>query len=200
MTITFQPIYDEPFETVLETFNAGYEGYIIPIELNEAQMHAHIERYDIDLTASRLVYDGKHTVGIALLGIRDERAWVGGIGIRPTYRRRGYGRLLLESLIDAARERELEQVQLEVIHGNAAAHDMYHKCGFQDIRRLLILEREAAPITAPTNTDGLKIDTVPVDDLLEEYERLHINANPWQREIELAHGAGAAGWRVGCVA
>ena len=70
------------------------------------------------------------------------------IAVREAYRKRGYGAALLEALIAAARERDCEQISLEVRESNAAAIALYEKYGFS------IAGRRKRFYKAPTE-DGL---------------------------------------------
>jgi GNAT superfamily N-acetyltransferase len=188
MTISYQPIGENQFDTLVQAFNAGYEGYIVPVQFGAEQMEAHIDRYDIDLSASRLAYDGEQPIGVALLGVRGRRGWVGGVGVSPAYRGKGVGRGLMENLIESARVLRLEQLQLEVIEGNTTAYDLYRKLGFKPVNHLLILERVAAAKRAlPTQRvsgTGVEIQEMSAEDALAYYSAFHTRPNPWQREEE----------------
>ncbi|HXQ69878.1 MAG TPA: ribosomal protein S18-alanine N-acetyltransferase [Pyrinomonadaceae bacterium] len=60
---------------------------------------------------------------------------VNNIAVRDPYRRRGYGLLLLGSVLDEARKKHATTAFLEVRSGNSAAQSMYQKCGFKAIAR-----------------------------------------------------------------
>jgi ribosomal protein S18 acetylase RimI-like enzyme len=190
MPVSVAPISPDQFDTMLQAFNQGYEGYIVPLHLEAEQLHGHIEGGSIDLSASRMAYSDGEAVGVALLGIREKRAWVGGIGVSPAWRGQGIGRLLMNALIDAARERGLDVVQLEVIQGNTSAHKLYLSLGFEDIRRLLILERKPTPSASSSSPLPMQwggdlgegIESVPPADALAHYASFHAIPNPWQRE------------------
>jgi ribosomal protein S18 acetylase RimI-like enzyme len=181
MAITIAPAADDTFDTLVLAFNEGYEGYIVPVHLDEAQLRGHFDHHNIDLGASRLAYDDGQVVGVALLGIRGRRGWVGGVGVNAAYRGQGVGRGLMNALLDSAREGGLETVQLEVIQGNEAAHKLYLSLGFKDSRRLLIVERQ--PVAGGEASD-LSIQSVPAADALAYAAEFHAVANPWQREPE----------------
>jgi ribosomal protein S18 acetylase RimI-like enzyme len=53
-----------------------------------------------------------------------------GMGVLPEYRRRGLGCLLLERVLQAARERVLTRIELEVYVSNEAAIALYERSGF----------------------------------------------------------------------
>lgn len=178
MQVSILPASQIAFDDLLAAFNAGYEGYIVPLRLSAEQFRAHVANNDIDLDASRIVKVGNEVVSAALLGRRDARGWVGGIGVIPAYRNRGIGRQLMMALLDTARGLGLATVQLEVIVGNDAAYHLYQKIGFQTVRRLLILERSPAPV----EESSVQVQTVSPVEALEHFERLHTIPNPWQRE------------------
>ena len=60
---------------------------------------------------------------------------VNNIAVRDQYRRRGYGSLLLGSVLDEARRKQATTAFLEVRSGNSAAQSLYQKCGFKAIAR-----------------------------------------------------------------
>ncbi len=186
MPITLAPIPDEPFDVLLKTFNAGYRGYIVPLKLEADQLRGHISSQQIDLRASRIAYADGDPVGVALLGIREKRGWIGGVGVRPDCRGKGIGRKLMEGVLEAARGRGLETVTLEVIDGNKNAHELYRKLGFAETRRLLILECAAPPDVPDSDVTIMRVKPA---EALAYYEVFHETANPWQRQAEALHPA-----------
>ena len=60
---------------------------------------------------------------------------VNNIAVRDQYRQRGYGSLLLGSVLDEARRKHATTAFLEVRSGNSAAQSLYQKCGFKAIAR-----------------------------------------------------------------
>lgn len=60
---------------------------------------------------------------------------VNNIAVRDQYRRRGYGSVLLGSVLDEARRKHATTAFLEVRSGNTAAQLLYQKCGFKPIAR-----------------------------------------------------------------
>ena len=55
------------------------------------------------------------------------------IAVHPDYRRQGLGRAVTEALLQAARERKLEQIALEVRVSNEAAIALYKALGFESV-------------------------------------------------------------------
>jgi len=53
------------------------------------------------------------------------------IATHPDYRRRGYGRAVVESLIKYAKNNGLDSISLEVRESNKAAIELYTKLGFR---------------------------------------------------------------------
>jgi N-acetylglutamate synthase-like GNAT family acetyltransferase len=81
------------------------------------------------------VEDGA-ALGLANLGIRGERGWIGGIGVVPAARRRGVAERLMRALLDEARERGIRAVTLEVLEENDPAYRLYEKLGFEVTRQV----------------------------------------------------------------
>ena len=60
---------------------------------------------------------------------------INNVAVRPQYRRRGIGNVLLGKVIDEAMRRGAKTAFLEVRSGNAQAQALYKKCGFTAIAR-----------------------------------------------------------------
>lgn len=60
---------------------------------------------------------------------------VNNIAVRDQYRRRGFGSLLLGSVLDEARRKHATMAFLEVRSGNSAAQSLYQRCGFKAIAK-----------------------------------------------------------------
>ena len=143
-----------------DLFTAGYEGYFVPLHVDEAAMRFFVDAWDLDLEHSR-VEPGE---GVALLGVRGDRGWVGGLGVVPSARRRGLGRALMEAILAEAPPR----VRLEVIEQNEPAIALYESLGFRHVRWLEVLSLTA-------EVDAADVRAVPASPL--EQSDL-----PWQRQ------------------
>ncbi len=67
-----------------ELFTAAYEGYVVPMHIDEAALAWMQDKFDFDVDASRIAYLDGEPVGLANLAIRGRDAWVGGIGVVPS--------------------------------------------------------------------------------------------------------------------
>ena len=114
-----------------QLFNAAYEGYLVPFHLEEQQLAAMDDWFDIDLDASVVACRDGKPVGLANLGIRGEAGWVGGVGVVTAARRTGVGEALMEAIHEQARELGIKRVWLEVIAENTRAFALYEKLGYE---------------------------------------------------------------------
>ena len=73
--------------------------------------------------------DGRAVAYGGMLIVPDE-GQVTNVAVRPDFRRRGLGALIVEAFIREARERGLEQISLEVRASNEAAIGLYRRFGF----------------------------------------------------------------------
>ena len=70
--------------------------------------------------------------GYAGLWLMVDEAHITTIGVRPQFRGRGYGELLLVTLVEAALDINARWLTLEVRVSNAGAQNLYRKYGFRD--------------------------------------------------------------------
>ena len=62
-----------------------------------------------------------------------DEAHVCNVAVHPDFRRMGYGRRILEALVDMAKANSMTLMTLEVRRSNLAAQALYHQCGFLDV-------------------------------------------------------------------
>jgi [ribosomal protein S18]-alanine N-acetyltransferase len=75
---------------------------------------------------------GAEVVAYAGMWLMVDEAHITTIGVRPRFRGRGYGELLLVTLTEAALDINARWLTLEVRISNAAAQNLYRKYGFHD--------------------------------------------------------------------
>jgi len=59
-----------------------------------------------------------------------DEAHITNVAVHPQYQRQGFGRKIMEALIDEARQRSIQQMTLEVRKSNEAAIRLYKRMGF----------------------------------------------------------------------
>ncbi len=161
--------------------NAAYSDYFVPTRVTQDQLELMDRCYDIVLLRSVVARTRWETVGMALLSLRDRRAWISGVGVVPSWRRRGVARSMVEWLIDQARAAGARQITLEVIAQNRAAWQLYHSLGFREVRELLCWQRpgDADPLPIPFE----RLVQVPSQQLLDNFGAWHSQPPCWQREL-----------------
>ena len=159
-------------------FNAGYEGYVVPFRVETSQLQNMIAAWHIDLARSRIA-PGE---GVALLGIRGERGWIGGLGVVPAARRRGVGRALMDAVLDQAPP----EVTLEVIEQNEPAIRLYEDLGFERVR---ILEVWSLDAEAPDPGNVREGEPAPVGERDLPWQRADASLRPGYERLEIDGGA-----------
>lgn len=83
-------------------------------------------------TGIACVEDGKLVAYAGMVSVLDEGEIVN-VATHPDYRRRGYGRAVIDEILRLAREREIVTLTLEVRASNAAAQALYTSVGFRAV-------------------------------------------------------------------
>jgi ribosomal protein S18 acetylase RimI-like enzyme len=130
VSLELRPAIELPAAERVELFNAGYEGYVVPMHIDEAALAWMEDKLDFDLDASRVAYRDGVAIGFANLGVRGDAAWVGGVGVATSARRSGVGEALMEAVHEQARELGVKRIWLEVIVENTGAFALYEKLGY----------------------------------------------------------------------
>ncbi len=77
--------------------------------------------------------DGEDIIGYGGLWHVLDEGQITNIAVRKSHHRRGVGSMLLENLIEYAKNNGLSRLELEVRAGNAAAISLYKKYGFSEV-------------------------------------------------------------------
>ena len=161
-----------------ELFTAAYEGYLMPMHVDDTALAWMQEKFDFDLDASRIAYRDDEPVGLANLAIRGPDAWIGGVGVIASARRTGVGEALMRAVHDEARSRSVERIWLEVIVENTSALALYEKLGYTVVRDVEVWTLPGAE----GEPEGREVPPA------EAKERLPEQHEPWQRAAgTLAH-------------
>lgn len=162
-------------------FSRCYEGYFVPIKVDASALERMIRAWSLDLEASRVLFEDGSPSGMAMLGRRGSRGWIGGMGMIPERRGNRGGRVLMEAVLEQARARRLERVDLEVLEQNSPAIRIYESLGFETRRMLDVWTRPAGE----PPPDDLAHEAVPLEvaEGLAHHAELHAEPSPWQRDL-----------------
>jgi GNAT superfamily N-acetyltransferase len=177
MTVEFHRSSDFSRPELASVFTASYEGYFIPIVVDESQLSYMVEVFDLDLSRSLVAVENERPIGLANLGRRGERTWLGGVGVVPDRRGLGIGESLTRMLLDQARRTGAREMVLEVIVENAPAIALYEKLGFARTRELEVLSLAAA-------TERSEARETDLAEGLRVIAATRSSPEPWQRADE----------------
>jgi ribosomal protein S18 acetylase RimI-like enzyme len=175
--LTIGPASGLTSESLAALFTAVYEGYWFPIRLDGAAFEQMARTLELDLASSPVAAEDGRKVGLAMLGVRGDEGWVGGMGVVPDRRRAGVGRRLMGELVQRARSRGLARVTLEVLEQNEPARRLYEQLGFTTTRMLDVwtLPAPGGDRTGPAPTE------TGLDEALASIAALRAAPEPWQR-------------------
>lgn len=182
MSVSQIPAGRVPHAERAALWNEAFSDYYTPGSFTAESLAAFERAFGLDLEASRLVLEGERPVAFAMLGVRERRGWVGGMGVVPAARRRGHGERVMLGVLDAARERRLEIVRLEVLVQNEPAIPLYESLGFVSLRRLDVWDRAAGAPAPALPADAAR--AMPMDDAASRAAIWRRDRTPWQRELE----------------
>ena len=177
MTVEFRRSSEFSLAELASVFTASYDGYFIPFVIDEAQLRYMIEVFDLDLSRSLVAVERERPVGLANLGRREDRTWLGGVGVVPDHRGSGVGESLTRMLLDQAREAGAREMVLEVIVENAPAISLYEKLGFARTREFEVLSLAAT-------TEHSEAHEIDLREGLKVVAATRGGPEPWQRADE----------------
>src|SRR5260370_10814354 len=90
------------FAALAVMFTDAFTGYFFPMNMTVEALATHWRLYHIDGARSLVMRDSSDAfAGLAFIRVRGTRAWCGGFGGAPSYRRRGAGKPLGPGMVPA---------------------------------------------------------------------------------------------------
>lgn len=178
-TTTFTSAAELTLGDLADLFTRAYQGYAVTMHVDAGAMAFMEETFDLSVAHSHVAWRDGRSVGVAMLGLRGDRGWVGGMGVVPEARRTGLGEILMTRLIDSARGAGVRELGLEVLEGNDGARLLYEKLGFRRTRRLEVLVWDGPP----SERAGTATACAPREARLR-IAAARTAAPPWQRADE----------------
>jgi ribosomal protein S18 acetylase RimI-like enzyme len=174
---------------LVDAQNGIFADYIVPMKLTRPFFLDFLKSVGGDLANVLVALDGEKIVGYVNPVIDGQEAWIGGVGVLPTYRRRGLGRNLMLAGEDFARRKGAREISLEVIEGNYGAQKLYEGMGYAPTRKYLTAEGR------PIRFEGFGDlpSNATISELLKLHEESYRNTC-WQRRknqslLQSARGA-----------
>jgi ribosomal protein S18 acetylase RimI-like enzyme len=169
-----------PIPQLVDLVNRGFEGYFVPININEADLFTMLRRDSIDLSASRVLIKDDEPIGLALIARRGWTSRLAAMGIVSQARNGGAGTWMMEHLIEEARARREKEMVLEVIEQNTAGVKLYQKVGFKTIRRLVGYKLKNPPIAQGGRSDINGLVEIDIRELARLVTYHGLKDLPWQ--------------------
>ena len=170
-------------ELLREGFNRGFADYRYNMQMDPAAARAYMGYAGIAAEDCAVLIAEEcgrtHGVGAALLAVRGEDGWCGGLSVAPEYRGHGWGRRLMEAQKRRGQERGLRRIRLEVRTENDHAGAVYRKVGFEPVRELLLWERD--PRQGPLPLPFEPLEEGDPARVLQQFYGWHNLRLAWQR-------------------
>lgn len=181
-------------EQLTAIYNQTRVDYMVPMPMNAARLAEYIHTYDVDLDRSLVAMQEDELLGVAMLGLREDRAWITRLGVIPNTRRAGVGRALCEGLLEQAELLGVHFQMLEVIKNNIPAHTLFRKLGFYEVGELLVLRRSPViPPPEPVVAEAQRLNRTESLDLVGQDR----GTQPWTNQSEsLSNASEVSGLRM----
>jgi ribosomal protein S18 acetylase RimI-like enzyme len=187
--IRIEPLAPERLDDLIDAQNDIFADYIVPMKSTRLFFLDFLRSVGGSIANVMIALDGEKIVGYINPVIDGPEAWIGGVGVLPSYRGRGLGRELMIAGEDFARRKRAREVSLEVIEGNDRAQKLYERLGYESDRKYLTAEGR------PIRFEGFGElpKTAPMSELLALHERAYEDTC-WQRRkpealVQSARGA-----------
>ncbi len=150
MTIEIIPADRFTIQELTELYNQTRVDYLVPMPMNADRLNEYVNDFDIDLGQSCVARDTNGQVlGLCMLGLRQDIAWITRLGVLPSTRRTGAGSALMDHMLENADALGMKETHLEVIKNNEPAYKLFLKKGFAETETYLIMRHAPRPLLDP---------------------------------------------------
>ncbi len=180
-SFSFKTASEFSISQTADLVNRGFEGYLVPINIDESALLTMHRRDGIDLNESRILLKDDEPIGVALIARRGWTSRLAAMGIVLHARNSGAGTWAMERLIEEARARGEKQMLLEVIEQNIAGVKLYEKVGFNKVRRLVGYKLESPlPAQAAVLNGESELKEIDIRELARIVTYHGLKDLPWQ--------------------
>ena len=166
MKIEIIPAKKFTIQELTDLYNQTRVDYLVPMPMSVDRLAQYIHDFDVDLTRSAVARaDDGQVLGLGMLGVRQNHAWITRLGVLPVTRRSGAGDALMDYMLEQADTLGLEETHLEVIKNNEPAHKLFLKKGFIEAGEYLVMRRAPQAVSDPLDGEVK---------LLERDEAVHV--------------------------
>lgn len=205
MTIETIPADRFTLQELTDLYNQTRVDYLIPMPMNTDRLSEYVHDFDVDLHHSSVARssDGQ-VLGLSMLGIRAQTAWITRLGVMPSTRRSGAGSALIDRMLENAARLGAKETHLEVIRNNEPAYKLFLKKGFIETDTYLVMRHAPRPMLTALPGDITWLGFEQALEALETYpkhltwinavESMRNSANTEGLHISLPNGS--SGWLV----
>ena len=205
MTIELIPAEQFTLQELTDLYNQTRVDYMVPMPMNASRLAEYVHDFDIDLSQSCVARAGDgQTLGLCMLGVRQNVAWITRLGVLPATRRSGVGSALVDCMMENASKLGTKTTQLEVIKNNLPAYNLFSCKDFKEIGEYLVMRRAPHPASEPPRGNVNWLDSGGALEALQTYPNhlTWINAPMSMRNAQDVEGLhltlpdGGTGWLV----
>lgn len=131
-------------EEFVDAQNDIFADYIIPLKSSPQFLRDFMRSVGGRIEDVLIATHDEDIIGYVNPVVDGREAWIGGLGVIPSFRRKGLGIRLMIAAEELAHSRGAEEIILEVIEGNLPALKLYRRLGYSEGRKYLSAEGRAA--------------------------------------------------------
>lgn len=149
MTIELLSAAQFTIQELVDLYNQTRVDYLVPMPMSTERLAEYIRDFDVNLSCSCVARADDQVLGLGMVGIRENRAWITRLGVLPATRRGGTGDALMDCMLEKVSALNLEDTHLEVIKNNEPAYKLFLKKGFIEADVYLVMRRAPKAISDP---------------------------------------------------
>jgi len=147
MTIEIIPADRYTIQELTDLYNQTRVDYLVPMPMNADRLNEYVNDFDVDLGQSCVAREADGQVlGLSMLGLRRDIAWVTRLGVLPSTRRTGAGSALMDRMLENADALGMKETHLEVIKNNEPAYKLFLKKGFVETETYVVMRHAPRPL------------------------------------------------------
>jgi len=205
MTVEIIPADRFTIQELTELYNQTRVDYLVPMPMNADRLNEYVHDFSVDLKQSCVARDTDGQVlGLSMLGLRKDIAWITRLGVLPSTRRTGAGSALMDRMLENADMLGMRETHLEVIKNNEPAHTLFLKKGFVETETYLVMRHAPRPLLGSLQGNVTWLDYDQALEKLKSYPKhiTWINAfesmqsSPNTEGLHLELPNGDSGWLV----